>query len=363
MNRPDIPSLLRAALLAALTTTALLAEEGAAGLPEYQPGLKVSGVIRTWGSPHMGGMLRRWQAGFQRHHPGVAFDDNLKSSAMAMAGLSEWTADLALMGRQIYTFEYYGVYRRSLMLPVEIEVATGSLDVPSKSFAVTVFVHRDNPLSRLTLQQLDGIYGAQREGGWQGMKWDRTVARGPAGNLRTWGQLGLTGEWADKPIHVYGPPGLYPGGYSFFQRKVLGGADTWAEGLMEYADRKLMMETLSRDPLGIAYTGLCYQTPQTKALALAERPGAPHVLPTRESVASRDYPLSRPVYIYFAPDTPGGEPADPKVDPKVREFLRYILSRQGQQDVADEGDYLPLTPRLVRRQLDGLDRPAAVLTN
>jgi phosphate transport system substrate-binding protein len=349
---------LHPALFALLAAVSLPAAENSA-LPEYQPGRKVSGVIRTWGSPHMAGMLQRWQTGFRRYHPDVCFSDNLKSTGMAIAGLSEWTADLALMGRQIYTFEYYGIYRRSLLLPVEIEVATGSLDVPSKSFAVSVFVHKDNPLARLTLTQLDGIYGAQREGGWQGMKWNREVARGPEQNIRTWGQLGLTGEWADKPIHLYGPPGLYPGGFSFFQRKVLGGADTWAEGLMEFADRKQMMEALSRDSYSIAYTGLCYQTPQTKVLALAEGPSGPYVTPTRESVGLRTYPLSRPVYIYFSPDTPGGEPADPKVDPKVREFLRYILSRQGQQDVAREGDYLPLTPELAREQLKVLEQNAA----
>jgi phosphate transport system substrate-binding protein len=76
-------------------------------------------------------------------------------------------------------------------------------------------------------------------------------------------------------------------------------------------------------------------------------------------VGLRTYPLSRPVYIYFSPDTPGGEPADPKVDPKVREFLRYILSREGQQDVAREGDYLPLTPKLAREQLKVLEQNAA----
>ncbi|MBX3749936.1 MAG: substrate-binding domain-containing protein [Opitutaceae bacterium] len=319
-------------------------------LSAYRPEAKVTGVIRTWGSPHLGGVLRRWQAGFRRHHPDACFEDNLKSSAMAIAGLSEWTADLALMGRQIYTFEYYGIYRRSLLLPVEIEVATGSIDVPSKSFAIAVFVHRDNPLSQLTLGQLDGIFGAQRDGGWQGMKWVREVARGPEKNLRTWGQLGLTGEWAEKPIHVYGPPGLYPGGYSFFQRKVLGGADTWAEGLREYADRRQMMAALAEDLHGIAYTGLCYATPQTKAVALAETPAGPHVYPTRESVARRFYPLARPVYLYFVPDTPGGEPANPKVAPKVREFIRYILSREGQRDVLDEGDYLPLTAAVAGEQ-------------
>jgi phosphate transport system substrate-binding protein len=112
---------------------------------------------------------------------------------------------------------------------------------------------------------------------------------------------------------------------------------------------------LSKDPYGIAYTGLCYQTPQTKVLALAGDSAGPYVAPTRETVALRTYPLARPVYLYFAPDTPGGEPANPPVDPKVGEFLRYILSRQGQQDVADAGGYFPLTPQLLQEQLQRLD--------
>jgi phosphate transport system substrate-binding protein len=345
MKAIRIPLSLVALLLAVVSRGA---EERS--LPDYQPAQKISGVIRTWGNPHMAGLLQRWEAGFKRHHPDVFFADNLKSSAMAIAGLSEWTADLAMMGRQIYTFEYYGVYRRSLMLPVEIEVATGSLDVPSKSFAVAVFVHRDNPLARLTVVQLDRIFGAQREGGWQGMKWERSLARGAEKNIRTWGQLGLTGDWADKPIHLYGPPGLYPGGFSFFQRKVLGGADTWAEGLMEFADRKQMLEALSKDPYGIAYTGLCYRTPLTKVIAIGEGEAGPYVMPTRETVAQRNYPLSRPVYLYFAPDTRGGEPAEGGGDPKVKEFLRYILSREGQAEVTAEGDYLPLTPAVLANQ-------------
>ena len=341
---------------AALFLAGQMAAAEPVALPDYRPAEKISGVIRSWGNPHMGGLLTRWQAGFRRYHPDVFFADNLKSTAMAIAGLGENTADLALMGRQIYTFEFYSVYRRSLLLPVEIEVATGSVSVAGKSPALAIFVHRNNPVAQLTLAQLDGIYGAQREGGWQGMKWERTAARDAAKNLRTWGQLGLTGEWADKPIHLYGPPGLAPGGVSFFQSRVMGGADTWAEGVREYADRKAMMEALNQDPYGIAYTALCYQTPQTKVIALAADATAPAVAPTRESVASRAYPLARPVYIYFAPDTPGGEPIDPKVNSGAREFLRYILSRQGQQDVADEGDFLPLSARAIRAQLQKLEQ-------
>jgi phosphate transport system substrate-binding protein len=262
-------------------------------------------------------------------------------------------ADIALSGREVFPYEYYGIYRRSQLYPVEIEVATGSLDVRGKSTALGVFVHPDNPLAKLTLKQLDGIYGDQRTGGWQRIEWVEAAARGAKDNIRTWGQLGLTGEWADKAIHVYGPPGLYPGGVSYFQTRVMGGADTWNEALMEFDDRKLMLEALARDRYGIAYAALAYATAQVKSLALAGKPGGAFVMPTHASVADRSYPLYRSAYIYFAPDTPTGDRA--KTDPKVREFLRYILSREGQQDVAREGDYLPLTAGTAREQLGKLD--------
>lgn len=350
-------------LLSGLMLTCLglsAADAAGGGLPSYQPAQPVVGLIRTWGSPHLGGLLRRWEAGFRRHHPDAVFSDSLHSTAAATYGLAENIAELALMGRRIYTFEYYGIYRRSLLLPVEIEVATGSLDVPHKSFALAIMVHRDNPLARLTLAQLDGVFGAERTGGWQGMDWVTAVARDQSGNIRTWGQLGLTGEWADRPIHPYGPPGVHPGGVSFFQSRVLGGSDRWAEGLREFADRAAMVAALGQDRYGIAFTGLCHATPEVKVLAVAEQESGPFVLPTRETVASRTYPLSRPVYFYFAPDTAGGERADPPVDPKVREFLRYVLSREGQAEVQAEGDYFPLTPAGAARQRDTLEHPPVV---
>ena len=332
-----------------------VARDAEPALPAYAPEQTIFGVLRTWGNPHMAGLLKYWQTGFRRFHPDIAFSDFLKGSASATYGFAENVAELGLSGRQIYTYEYYGVYRRSLMLPVEIEVATGSFNVPHKSFALAVLVHRDNPLARLTLAQLDGIFSDARTGGWQGMIWEKSAARGPEKNLRTWGQLGLTGEWADKPIRLYGPPGLHAGGIGFFQSRVMGGSDIWAEGLMEFEDRAAMVSALAQDRYGIAYTGLNYATQAVKPVAVAEKAGGPFVALTRETVASRAYPLSRAVYIYFAPDTPGGEPANPKADPKIREFLRYILSREGQADVAREGDYLPLTAAVAREQFKKLD--------
>jgi phosphate transport system substrate-binding protein len=134
----------------------------------------------------------------------------------------------------------------------------------------------------------------------------------------------------------------------------MGGADTWNDDLQEFADRKLMMAALSKDPYGIAYAPMAYETAQVKSLALAETRGSPYVAPTKANVANRTYPLSRLAYIYFAPDRPNGDPADPKVDPKVKEFLRYILSRQGQRDVLQAGGFLPLTEEVVREQLKKL---------
>jgi len=146
---------------------------------------------------------------------------------------------------------------------------------------------------------------------------------------------------------------LYPGGVSYFQTRVMGGADTWNEALQEFDDRTKMLEALAKDRYGIAYAALAYRSPQVKALALAESASGRFVAPTRESVASRAYPLARSAYIYFAPDTPTGDRA--KVDPKIREFLRYVLSREGQEDVLREGDFLPLTAQVAREQRRKLD--------
>ena len=356
ISRPKLPSARTLSLGAALAiffATLPMWPETPSTFAEYKPGAKLSGVIRSWGSDQMGPLMKLWENGFHQYQPDIYFSDTLKGTATAQFGLHEWVADLAVSARKIYPYEFYGVYRRSLLYPVEIAVASGSYNIPHKSAALAVFVNRANPLGKLTMKQLDGIYGAHRTGGWQDLNWHSEIARNADQDIRTWGQLGLTGEWAAKPIHVYGPPGIYPGGISFFQSRVMGGADSWNESLQEYDDRVKMMEALNKDPYGIAYASLNYQTSETKPLALAERDGEPFVELSRATATDRTYPLVRTAYIYFAPDHPDGSPA--KVDPKIREFLLYILSRQGQQDLVREGDYLPLTPALAAEQVRKLE--------
>jgi phosphate transport system substrate-binding protein len=323
-------------------------------LPDYRPDQRVSGVLRSRGNDQMAALMKQWEKGFRKYHPGIQFADTLVGSASGMYGLEMRTADIAVMGRPINPYERYGSYERSWVYPVEIEVATGSFETPHKSPAYAIFVHKDNPLAHLTVKQLDGIFGAERGGGWNALTWDVNAARTSAENIRTWGQLGLNGAWADKPIHVYAPPLLGAGSITLFQSKVLNGGAMWNEDLREYEDRKQMIADLSQDPYGIAYTALGYRTAGVKPVALADAAGGPFVELSRKSVTDRSYPLSRPVYIVYTIDNEKSEIADPRVDPKVREFLRYILSKQGQRDVVRDGAYLPLPLAIVNEQLKKL---------
>jgi phosphate transport system substrate-binding protein len=339
------------ALVLALNASA----QDLSALPDYRPDQLVSGVVRGWGSDQMAALVKRWEMGFRKYQPGVQFADTLEGTASAMYGLEMRVADIAVMGRPINPYERYGSYERSWMYPIQIEVATGSFEIPHKSPAYAILVHKDNPLARLTVEQLDGIFGAERGGGWNALTWDVKAARTSASNIRTWEQLGLNGAWAGKPIHVYGPPLLGAGSITWFQSKVFHGGDTWNEDLREYADRIQMIADLGKDPYGIAYTALAYRSDDVKPVSIAQTTAGPYVELTRKSVMDRSYPLSRPVYIVYTIDNQKSEIADPRVDPKVREFLRYVLSKQGQQDVARDGAYLPLLPTTVNEQLETLN--------
>jgi phosphate transport system substrate-binding protein len=339
------------------------------GLPSYQPQQHVSGTIRQWGNNYLkdSGLMVVWEKEFQKFHPNAKFADNLASSAVAFPGLIAGVADLAPLGRQALWDELKGFEREGAKASdadsteiIEIVMATGSFDVRGWTFALGAFVHKDNPLSKMTMEQLDGIFGSERSGGWDGLNWETSAARGPEKNLRTWGQLGLTGEWADKPIHVYG----FNFKYHFadeIDKKVLKGSGKWNEHLKMYsnmaglkADGSLtpagegMMQDLGKDRYGIAYAAIPFLTPQTKALALAGKDGK-YVALTLDNVQSRSYPLIRDVYYYLKREK--GKP----IDPKAKEFLRYVLSREGQTAIQRDGKYLPLTPEAAREQLKKLD--------
>ena len=330
------------------------------GLPPYVPGPPVSGTIRTWGLNYLadGNLGRYWEEGFRKYHPGVRFEDHLYTALVSVAGMSTGVANLAA-SRKITFDDLEGFERIFNHDPVEIVMVTGSYDVPGWANALGIFVHKDNPLTGLTLPQLDGVFGAARTGGYQGTTWHPEVARGAAENIRTWDQLGLTGEWAGKPIHVYGLNLRYHQQIQI-EMRVFHGGDKWNEDLREYANyakadgsigiaANELMKDLSRDRYGIAYSGVQNLTAQTKVLALAPAPGGPYVPLTIENVQNRTYPLIGEEYWYL-----NREPGRP-IDPKLREYLRYTLSREGQEAVVRDGKFLPLTPAVVAEQLRKLE--------
>jgi phosphate transport system substrate-binding protein len=330
------------------------------GLPEYKPQQQVSGTIREWGSNYFAdsNLNQYWETEFHKFQPDVKFDVHMRTALEAAPALATGVADLAAC--RLFTFSDEELYERAFNHePLRILIATGSYDVPGWSPALAVVVNKVNPISQLTVQQLDGIFGAARTGGYQGTTWHPEAARSAAADIRTWGQLGLTGKWKNAPIHVYGL-NLEYGMARDFQQIVFQGGDKWTESLQEYAnyagpDGKLkiaaeqLMVDLSKDPYGIGYSGEMFLTPQTKTLALAEKPGAPYVPLTIENVQNRSYPLLLEVYFYL--DRVPGQP----VDPKLKEFLRFVLSRQGQEAIVKDGKYLPLTKQAVEEQLKKLE--------
>ena len=316
------------------------------GLTPYRPAQRVSGTIRNWGNNYIPALVKRWEDGFHRYQPDVRFETNLKGTETALAGLYGNIADLAFLGREIYSPESMGFEEFFHYKPLGIEISSGSYNTPHKTFALMVFVHKDNPITQLTLAQVDAIFGCERR-------------RGAPEPIRKWGQLGLTGEWAGRPIHVYGY-NFDTGMACFFRLVVLKDSYKWNDELKDFDNGRTVngevinagvyvLDALAKDPFGIAYANVLYMNSKVKTLALAAKEGGPYIEPTQENVWRRAYPLTRFTHVFI--NRPPGKP----VEPRIKEFLRYILSRDGMEAVVRDGSYLPLTEELIREQLRKLE--------
>jgi phosphate transport system substrate-binding protein len=329
------------------------------GLPDYQPSFKVTGTVRLWGSNYIvdGNIGQYWEEAFKKYHPGATFTYHMKTTIAAVPSLVFGVGDIGI-GRKITFAELLMFQRYKNYSPAEITIATGSYDVTGWQPGFGIVVHQDNPIEHVSLEQLDGIFGAERLGGWDGTSWNASYARGPEGNIRTWGQLGLTGEWADKPITPYGLNLRYHQSEEISD-KWLKGSDKWNERLRIYAnfvapDGKLgrgLNDDLRQDKYGIAYVAAPTKKnlgAGLKVLALSEKTGGPAFAYTMDNLQNRSYPMYDEIFAY-------ADPADGKtLDPKVREYLRFIVSRQGQEEIERDGKYLPLTAEVAREQMQKL---------
>ena len=330
------------------------------GIPHYKPGKQLSGWLRLHGSNYLvdGKLGEYWQQGFARYQPGLRISFYLPTSAIAFAALYYNQADVVIGHRPSF-YDLLAYQRVMSYDPTEITAVTGSYDVAGWENSTVILVHKDNPLEGITMEQLDGVFGAARDGGWAGTNFRPDWARGPEKNIRTWGQLGLKGEWADKPINPYGFNLRYNTATDFAD-KVLKASDKWNENIHAYAhivqaDGKRYIQAdqitdaLAKDKYGIAFNRYRGERPGIRRLPVAAGDKGPFIEHTLESVQSRAYPLYQEAYFYtnVKPGTP--------MDPNVKEFLRYVLSQEGQAEVMRDGKYLPLTADVVRAQLKKLD--------
>ena len=322
-------------------------------LPTYAAAAPQHGVIRIHDTELSQQLVHFWQDRFLQLHPLVRYAEYTVPAWFS--GLGADTADFAVAGRRAYRADLKALEGIWGFPPLEIVVATGGFNLrKGNTPGAIIFVHKDNPLTGLTVEQLDGIFGAQRTGGWTGTKWTTTNARGPEKNLRTWGQLGLTGEWADKPISLYGIDATLSGWSALIQDVAFHGGTKWNPAIREFvrgggevpADEQLVAGVAGdRYGIGFSFMRSIEKNPGVKPLALARGTGGPFIVPTNESFFDRSYPLVSSVYIYLK--RPPGQP----VPPRLREFLAFILSREGQQAVVDDGMYLPLNAETIRQQL------------
>jgi phosphate transport system substrate-binding protein len=368
MKSSTLLSVLRIIALGLISsgTTVVATEFDPSHVPAYQPQQPVAGVIRNYGFG-FGGLFKVWEEGFRKFQPGVTFQDNFPTSDAAFPAIVTGVTDLAPDGGEPAITELLSFYEVNGYDATHVIVASGTYDVEGKSPGIVVYVHPDNPLTKLTLEQLDGIFGAERNGALRGFKWDLKAARGSQKDIRTWGQLGLTGEWSDQPIQTYGHA---PSGTTrFFQLRVLHNSDKWNPNYRGYVEtgskmiddgdkveqrggvQHMLRDELMHDKYGIAWTIVpqASRVPGLKPLALAGQAGGPYVAPSKATFQDRTYPLVRNLYFYF-----NRKPGAP-VDPKLREFLRYILSREGQEAIVANGNYLPLPAQFGQEQRRKLD--------
>jgi phosphate transport system substrate-binding protein len=283
----------------------------------------VSGNLNSVGSDTLNNLMTYWAEEFRAKYPNVNIQVEGKGSSTAPPALIQGTAQLGPMSRKMKDSEIEKFEERYGFKPTAIGVALDSLGV---------FLNKDNPIDALSLQQLDAIFSKNRKGG-------------APEDITVWGQLGLKGEYAMMPISIYGRNSA-SGTYGYFKKHALFKGD-YKDTVKEQPGSASVVQSVTEDKGGIGYSGIGYKTSGVKAIALSKKDGDTAYEPTYENVLNGKYPLGRMLYIYVVKKP--NEPL-PKL---VEEFLRFVLSKEGQKIVVKDG-YLPLPAKVAEQQLEML---------
>jgi phosphate transport system substrate-binding protein len=309
-------------------------------LPAFRPRTaKLTGSFKGASSDVLKVLVEKWFEKFKAYHPEVSL-----SIAPPYAGslganeLVKGDLDFVFVSRELRPDDIKGFRTKFGYDPLSIPISGGSYRHFGAVDTIAFFVNKNNPIEKITFDQLDAMYSSTHHRG------GKPITR--------WGDLGLTGEWADKPIRLYGVK-PWNGFEEFVRQRVLSVGDRRGEWRDDIAFEKLVFPVARKvadDPGGIGYSGLAYIDAGVKVLPLVEKAGASPVAPTYENVALAAYPLNR--LMFFNANKAPGKPLDPALD----EFLRFVLSREGQQVVLEHASYIPLRANQAQNSRGLLDR-------
>jgi len=314
-------------LTGSLITTDVSAQEAIqvdANLKSYSKTTGISGNLNSIGSDTLNNLMTLWAEGFRKQYPGVKIQIEGKGSSTAPPALIEGTAQVGPMSRPMKSTEVDAFERKYKYKPTAIPVAIDAL---------AVYVNKDNPIQGLTLAQLDAIFS-------------KTRRAGARENIDRWGQVGVTGELANMPISLYGRNSA-SGTYGFFKEHALKKGD-YKDEVKEQPGSASVVQGVTEDLAGIGYSGIGYMTSGTRPVPLAAKEGKTPKPPTQENTVNGSYPLWRHLLLYVnkAPNKP--------LDPLVKEFIKFIYSKEGQTIVVKDG-FFPLSPTVMEKELSKLE--------
>ena len=308
-----------ASLAGALCASTALAQQVDPNLNKYEPGSGVSGSLTSIGSDTLNNLMTLWAEGYRSFYPNVSIEIQGAGSGTAPPALIQGTAQFGPMSRPMRGTEIEEFEARFGYEPLPIR---GAID------ALGVFVHKDNPIECLSLQEVDAIFSSTRAGGSDAA-------------INTWGEAGLEGEWANRPIALYGRNSA-SGTYGYFKDVALFGGDYRAE-VREQPGSSTVIQGVASDINGIGYSGVGYATADVKAVAIEGADGNCYG-PEGEAAASGDYPIARFLYIYV------NKNPNEALEPLRGEFIRYVYSQEGQEAVVRAG-FFPVVKSLADTDL------------
>jgi phosphate transport system substrate-binding protein len=318
---------MRRALLASSIGLAIAGSAAAvsvdASLPSYKAVSGVSGSLKSIGSDSLNNLMTLWSEGFRAQYPSVSIEIEGKGSSTAPPALVAGTAHFGPMSRPMKGAEIDSFEKKFGYKPAAFRTAVDAL---------AVFVHKDNPVKCLTLEQVDAIFSKTRKGG-------------AAKDAATWGDVGLTGEWATRPISLYGRNSA-SGTYGYFKEVALFEGD-YKDTVKEQPGSSTVVQGVASDKFGVGYSGVGYKTADVRAVPLAAAPGGECFEANAENAYSGSYPIARFLYVYL------NKGPNQALEPLRGEFVRYVFSKQGQEAVVKDG-YFPVTAPIVAEDLKAL---------